>query len=54
MVARTTCTQSALEIDLTGHGYQTHHAGHPKQHFLYDGIHHLASLLHVEFPPKMF
>jgi len=40
IAARTTHTQSALEIDSTGHVYQTHHAGRPRQHALYGGAHH--------------
>jgi hypothetical protein len=27
-------------VDLTGHGYWTHHAGHPKWHSLYVSMHH--------------
>jgi hypothetical protein len=38
MVARITHIQRALEINSKGHGYQEHHAGHPRQHLLYVGI----------------
>jgi hypothetical protein len=44
MVARTTHTWSTLEIDSTGHCYQTHHAGWPRLHSLYVGMYHPASL----------
>jgi len=42
MVDRTTHSQSALEIDSTGHRYQTHHAGRTRQHLLHVIMHHPA------------
>jgi hypothetical protein len=42
MVARTTHTHSALEIDLTRHGYQTRCTGCPRQHLLFVDGHHPA------------
>jgi hypothetical protein len=42
MVARTTYNQNTPEIGSTGHGYQTHYAGHPRQHLLYMGMCHPA------------
>jgi hypothetical protein len=40
MVARATHIQSILEIYMTEHGYQTHQAGHPRQHLLSVGVLH--------------
>jgi hypothetical protein len=31
-----------LEIDSTGHSYQTHHAEHARRHSLHAGAHHSA------------
>jgi hypothetical protein len=38
MVTMTTHTRSTLENDSTGHGYQTHDEGHPKQHLLFSWV----------------
>jgi hypothetical protein len=49
MMPKTTHTQSALEINLTGHSCQTYHTRHP----LYMGIHHPAGKMlcpHVLLP----
>jgi hypothetical protein len=43
MVARTTHTRSALQIDSTGHSYQTHNLGRPRWHSLYVGLHRPAA-----------
>jgi hypothetical protein len=41
-VARSTCTQITLEIDLRGHDCQTHHGEYARLHSLYLGLHHPA------------
>jgi len=43
IAARTTRTQSAMEIDWTGCDYQTLHVWHRKRHSLYVGVHHHAA-----------
>jgi len=40
IVAGTTHVRSPLEIESTGHGYQTHHAACPRRHSLYVSVHH--------------
>jgi hypothetical protein len=44
-VARTTHTHCPLEINLTEHGYQTHHEGCPRQN-LHVGMHHPAGKMY--------
>jgi hypothetical protein len=59
MVARTTYNSSALKIDSTGHGYQTHHAGRPRRSSLYVSVLHpagkmLTSLVQLpEWPERV-
>jgi len=38
MVARTTHTRSAVQIDSTGNDHQTHYAGSPRRYSLYVGV----------------
>jgi hypothetical protein len=52
MVARTIHIWNTLEIDSTGHSYQTRHAGCPRWHLIYVDVNHLAGKLfpHVLLP----
>lgn len=54
-VARSTCTQITLEIDLRGHDCQTHHGEYARLHSLYLGLHHPAVKMFcaLALPPWM-